>query len=280
MSSSVVGSAPIGDSPVDSVESLRHTIRVDPAVDPVCTTSSGPVLENEAPRKGTFKEVLTPLSPRSTERSFADIVSYMDEVPQPMLRDGIPGILFSDQVISSLFEHFKFSLIGRIIGNRGSTQNSSILDAFAHTHLLGSYTVKFIPRGFMVLTLSTEDNYMFFWNKSELSIGSSIRLSKWTPEFKFEEEFPIAPVWVMFPDLPLHLYDRKSIYPIAKILGNLVKIDEITVYGSRGSFSRVCIEIDVLQARQERIWVGCVTIVRRWRSFMRNFPISALIVSL
>lgn len=49
------------------------------------------------------------------------------------------------------------------------------------------------------------------------------------------------------------IYMIGKVYLIAKILGNPVKIDKITVDGSRGSFARVCIEIDVLQARQERI---------------------------
>lgn len=116
-----------------------HTVIpfVYPAVDPACTPSSGPVLANDAPRKGTFKEILSTLSSHSSEGSCADIVDSMDEVPHPTLRDGFSCILFLDQVISSLSEPFKFSLIGRITENRGSTPNSFILDAFVRTRFLG-----------------------------------------------------------------------------------------------------------------------------------------------
>lgn len=43
---------------------------------------------------------------------------------------------------------------------------------------------------------------------------------------------------------------------IAKILGNPNKVDEMTVYGSRGFFARVCVELDVFKANQEKILVG------------------------
>lgn len=94
-----------------------------------------PGFDERAHRKSTFKEVLSPLSSRLTERSFADIVVSLDKVPQSTLRDGNPCILFSDQVISFLSEPFKFSLIGYITRNWDTTLNSSILDAFVHTRL-------------------------------------------------------------------------------------------------------------------------------------------------
>lgn len=60
-----------------------------------------------------------------------------------------------------------------------------------------------------------------------------------TLEFKFEEESLIAPIWVRFLHLPLHIYDRKSHYSIFKILKNPVKMNEITADGSRRDFARV-----------------------------------------
>ncbi|XP_073015540.1 uncharacterized protein [Primulina eburnea] len=181
----------------------------------------------------------------------------MDEVPAPTDRDGVPGIFFPDQVISSLSAHFRFALIGRISGNRGLTPNKDILSALSCTGLLGSHTVRFLPRGYMVLTLSCEEDYLKFWERPDITIRTVvIRFSKWTPEFKYEEDSSIAPVWVRFPDLPLHLYAKKSLYPIAMILGNPVMVDEITADVSRGSFARVCVEMDVLQPRPDKIWVG------------------------
>lgn len=150
---------------------------------------------NKAPRIRTFKEILNLFPHRSTDWSFAEFIDSPAEVLQLTLRDGISGIIFPDRVISSLSEPLKFSLIGRITDNRGSNLNYVILDVFSRTRLLVLHIVKFLPRGFMILTLSTEEDYIFFWNKSVVTIGRvSIRFSKWTLKFKFEEDSPIAPV--------------------------------------------------------------------------------------
>ncbi|XP_073120392.1 uncharacterized protein [Henckelia pumila] len=109
----------------------------------------------------------------------------------------------------------------------------------------------------MVLTLTVEDDYTKFWNNGVLTIDTfAICFSKWTPEFKFEAESPIASIWVRLPDLPLHLYNKSSLYAIARCLGNPVKIDVVTEEGSRGSFAHLCVELDVTKERPSYLWVG------------------------
>ncbi|XP_073051334.1 uncharacterized protein [Primulina eburnea] len=71
--------------------------------------------------------------------------------------------------------------------------------------------------------------------RGNLFIGPlGIRLSKWTPEFNFQAESPLAPVWVRLLELPLHLYDKKSLCAIAKVLNTPIKIDNHTNDGTRG----------------------------------------------
>ncbi|XP_073023586.1 uncharacterized protein [Primulina eburnea] len=196
--SPALGKSPTGDSRVDSVELLGGSMRVDSAVHrvrspvPVASKVSG----RSVPPTVSFRDILRRSSPPSPDQSFADVVDSMDEVPAPTDRDGIPGILFPDQVISSLSAPFRFALIGRISGNRGLTPNKDILSALSCVGLLGSHTVRFLPRGYMVLTLSCEEDYLKFWERPEISIRSVvIRFSKWTPEFIYEEDSSVAPVW-------------------------------------------------------------------------------------
>lgn len=54
----------------------------------------------------------------------------MDELQAPNLLNGIPGIRFPDEVISSLIEPFKFALVGKISGNRSAVPNNLIFGAF------------------------------------------------------------------------------------------------------------------------------------------------------
>ncbi|XP_073057421.1 uncharacterized protein [Primulina eburnea] len=77
-----------------------------------------------------------------------------------------------------------------------------------------------------------------------------------TPEFKFQAESPVAPVWARLPELPLHLYEEKSLCAIAKLLGKPIKVDDHTAEVSHGAYARVCVEINVLEPPVKHIWVG------------------------
>ncbi|XP_075504206.1 uncharacterized protein LOC142541598 [Primulina tabacum] len=98
---------------------------------------------------------------------------------------------------------------------------------------------------------------MKFSSLDTISIGSVlIRFPKWTPEFNFAEESPLALVWVRIPDLPLHLFSRRTLFMIAKLLGTPVEMDEFAADGYSGSFAHVCVEIDVSQPCPGKILVG------------------------
>lgn len=104
-----------------------------------------------------------------------------------------------------------------------------------------SYTIKFLPRGFLVITLSCEEDYARMWTRPSMYVGSvGIRFSKWTPEFHFKAESSIVPVCIRFPELHLHLFDKTSLFALAKILGNPIKIDDFTADVSGGAFARIC----------------------------------------
>ncbi|KZV14421.1 hypothetical protein F511_43334 [Dorcoceras hygrometricum] len=181
----------------------------------------------------------------------------MAELPQPTMRNGIPGIQFPEEVISSFAEPFKFTLVGKISGRRATVPNQSIHAAFAKLPLFQSFKLRFLPRNFLIITLTNEGDYSRIWSMGGLYVGAlAIRFSKWTPEFKPEAESPIAPVWIRFSELPVHLYNKKGLYALAKILGNPIKIDDFTADETRGSFARVCVELNVLQQHPKQIWVG------------------------
>ncbi|XP_073273383.1 uncharacterized protein [Primulina huaijiensis] len=149
------------------------------------------------------------------------------------------------------------SLMSTLLCNRSLVPNSGISAAFAKLGLVRSFDLKFLPRGFLVITLACEEDYAFFWTKGVMQVGPlSIRFSKWTPEFNLQEESPIAPVWIRFPGLPLHLFSKPSLFALAKIVGKPVKMDDHTADSSRGAFARVCVEINVLEPLVKEIWVG------------------------
>lgn len=160
-------------------------------------------------------------------------------------------------MISAMIEPFRFALVGKITCNRSITTNSIIAASLDKAGLSRPFHLQFLPRGFLLIKLSYEEDYERLWSKGSMFIGPlGIRFSKWTPEFDFSAESSIAPVWIRLPELPLHLYNKKSLFSLGKILGNPVKVDDFTADASRGAFARICVEVDVLKPLLKQIWVG------------------------
>ncbi|KZV39317.1 hypothetical protein F511_24290 [Dorcoceras hygrometricum] len=58
--------------------------------------------------------MLSPPSPLAPKKRFIDVLNSMEELLAPILRNGILGILFSDELIYSFTEPFKFTLVGKL----------------------------------------------------------------------------------------------------------------------------------------------------------------------
>ena len=63
-------------------------------------------------------------------------------------------------------------------------------------------------------------------------------------------------VWVRFPELPIEFYDRSVLLEIGKAIGPVMRIDSHTASGSRGSYARLCIQIDLMKPLIKTIKVG------------------------
>lgn len=67
----------------------------------------------------------------------------------------------------------------------------------------------------------------------------------WEPYFKASEaNLSSIVVWVKFPELPIEFYDLEVLKEIGCVIGPLLRIDSYTATGSRGSYARLCIQLD------------------------------------
>jgi hypothetical protein len=83
-----------------------------------------------------------------------------------------------------------------------------------------------------------------------------MRLFKWTPDFNTKTESAVVPVWISLPELPLHLFHKKGLFSIAKLVGTPFKVDESTANRTRPSMARICVEVDLLKPVHEEIFIG------------------------
>lgn len=85
----------------------------------------------------------------------------------------------------------------------------------------------------------------------------SICVFKWTSNFCVDGESSIAPVWVDLPQLPAHFFAQSSLFSIARVLKEPMRIDVATKMLTRPSVAQLCVEMDLLQKFSNRIWIGC-----------------------
>lgn len=66
----------------------------------------------------------------------------------------------------------------------------------------------------------------------------------------------MAPVWVSFPRLPIHFFEKGSLFQIASLVGLPLRLDAATVSLKRPSVARLQVEIDLLKPRPQQVWIG------------------------
>ncbi|XP_040363115.1 uncharacterized protein LOC112167332 [Rosa chinensis] len=76
--------------------------------------------------------------------------------------------------------------------------------------------------------------------------GQTLIVRKWRPDFDLMTEFiGKMALWVRIFGLPVKYFKDYTVAKIGKILGDVVKVDQLTLGQSRGKFARVCIEVDL-----------------------------------
>lgn len=87
-------------------------------------------------------------------------------------------------------------------------------------------------------------------------LGYPMRVFKWSVDFHLSFEPSVIPTWIGLDGLPIHLFNKSTLFSTANLVGKLMKIDEPTANLSRPSVTRICAEVDLLKSLLARIWIG------------------------
>ncbi|KAG6488351.1 hypothetical protein ZIOFF_049594 [Zingiber officinale] len=173
-----------------------------------------------------YVEALAPRSPRAAKKSFEEVGANFKE----------------------------FSMCNNV---PGETSPQIVYQGFKGLGLSSPYNIRFLRAGHIFLHLTSNADMARLWTRGVWRIGGSIlRIFKWTPHFSYEAESSVVPVWVQFPDLPVHMFNKNCVFSMARIVGCPIKIDEATADGSRLFMARACVEIDLLKPRVEQFLIG------------------------
>ncbi|EOY14356.1 Uncharacterized protein TCM_033752 [Theobroma cacao] len=131
-----------------------------------------------------------------------------------------------------------------------------VRSAFKGIGLTGAYEVRWLDYKHVLIHLSNEQDCNRVWTKQVWFIANQkMRVFKWTPDFEPEKESAVVPVWIAFPNLKAHLFEKSALLLIAKTVGKPLFVDEATANGSRPSVARVCIEYDCRRSPIDQVWI-------------------------
>ncbi|KAL0000882.1 hypothetical protein SO802_014663 [Lithocarpus litseifolius] len=73
-----------------------------------------------------------------------------------------------------------------------------------------------------------------------------LAIKPWEPYFKASEaKLSSVVMWVRLPELPIEFYDAAVLREIGSAIGPVLRIDSYTASESRGSYARICVQVDL-----------------------------------
>ncbi|KAK4385712.1 hypothetical protein Sango_2695200 [Sesamum angolense] len=63
--------------------------------------------------------------------------------------------------------------------------------------------------------------------------------------FNPSQESSVVPLWVEFPELPAHLFQKDALFAVANMVGTPLQLDDYTVNQATLTCAKVCIEVDL-----------------------------------
>ncbi|KAL2526604.1 Uncharacterized protein Adt_11658 [Abeliophyllum distichum] len=173
-------------------------------------------------------------SERSMRKSFASVLQSAPDsachqflAKEPFLHRGEPALTITDDEEASLAEPFKFTLVGKFSHRKPSMVE--VRNSFQKFGFTGDFKIGLIDFKHILIHLTHEDDYSrLFLKPLWFIMGCPMRVLKWTCDFHPDAEIPIAPVWISFPLLPVHLRAKEFLFALSKLVGVPLRIDEAT----------------------------------------------------
>lgn len=95
------------------------------------------------------------------------------------------------------------------------------------------------------------------------------------------KESSIVPLWISFPRLQFHLFQKDAIFSIASLIGPTLRVDDATAKLRRPSVAQVQIELDVLLERPKKMWIQMGSQEEFWQIIeYKNVPTTAVVVDI
>ncbi|CAI9102639.1 OLC1v1000938C1 [Oldenlandia corymbosa var. corymbosa] len=204
-----------------------------------------------------------PVAPSEPPRSFAsffqkpfNVVDNKDSLIKPIkFINDTPTLEYEEDEFERLVAPHRLCLVGKF--SYGRPKMDEIHKEFKKIGFNGAYTLGLMNPRHVLIRFEQEDDYQRCWIRTFWNIGGfSVRILKWTPGFRFEEDPPVVPIWVSLFDLPIEYMHPEVIYSMATALGQPLKVDTPTLNMTRPSVARFCVGVDLTKELVKSVKIG------------------------
>ena len=104
-----------------------------------------------------------------------------------------------------------------------------------------------LGKDFFFIRFSSNEDYDKVLKGGPWFVGEHfLAIKQWEPYFKaFEAKLSYVAMWVRLPELPIEFYDAIVLREIGSAIGLVLRIDSYTALESRGSYARLCVQVDL-----------------------------------
>ncbi|XP_021300513.1 uncharacterized protein LOC110428915, partial [Herrania umbratica] len=133
---------------------------------------------------------------------------------------------------------------------------NDIRTAFKGIWLSGAFEIRWLDYKHVLIHLTNEHDLNQLWLRQNWFIANQkMRVFKWSLDFQSEKELSFVPVWISFPGLRAHLFEKSTLLMIAKTVGRPFFVVEATANGLWPSVARVCVEYDCQKPPLDQVWI-------------------------
>ncbi|KAK1297672.1 hypothetical protein QJS10_CPB15g01199 [Acorus calamus] len=159
-----------------------------------------------------------------------------------IIEEGVPKVIIEEVDYESSMDRWGKAMVGYVIGK-----------ILVYTPFLA-----FLKRLWKLRRFSASSSRKWLFHSQLLPRGGSevleggpwtmdnrpFVLKKWSPSVRMEQErLTSIPIWVKFPNLPLHFWSKECLGKIASTVGTPLFMDSTTQRATRISYARVCVEV-------------------------------------
>ncbi|XP_027122242.1 uncharacterized protein [Coffea arabica] len=207
----------------------------------------------------------------STRKSFSQLFSQPSSSPIQLrpatTYKGEATIIFSKEDADRLAAPFRWALVGKF--SHGQPTLEDIRKFFASLDLRDHVSVGLMDYRHVLIKCTTETDFNRLWTQGIGHLGRfSMRVFRWRRDFHVQKESSLAPVWVTLPALPIHYFDKHSLFSILSPVGKPLFLDAATSAGTRPSVARVCVEVDLVKPICSQVWVAVEGEIGFWQQII------------